>query len=91
MSCFPLPGWLNKKMNKDKQDCEDLAKTKSKYLSRNKMKESIESLPKQDLFEKIYHWLENNENVPENSTYDEASEASSCNGSEEEDRMSMTN
>ena len=85
MSCFPFPGWFNKKINKDKQECEDLAKTKSKYLSQKKIKESIENLPKQDVFDKIYHWLENNEN----STYDEESNASSSNGSEEEYSVCM--
>ena len=89
MSCFPFPGSFNKKINKDKQECEDLAKTKSKYLSQKKIKESIENLPKQDVFDNIYHWLENNENKAENSTYDEQSNASSSNGSEEEYHVSM--
>ena len=68
-------------MNKDSADCKDLAKTKSKYLSRNKMKESVESLPKQDLFERIYKWLENNDN--EITFVEEESDSSSTNGNEE--------
>ena len=61
MSCLPLTGWL-KKRSKEDQNSEDNERTKSKYLSRKKIRESIESLPKQDIFERIHDWLEENEN-----------------------------
>ena len=73
MSCLPFIGWRTKKSEEAVNSGDD-ERIKRKYFSRRKMRESIESLPKQDLFERIYHWLENNENDSENYFYNEESD-----------------
>ena len=44
-------------------------------------RDSIESIAKQELFERIYHWLENGENEIDNSLYKEESDDDLSSGS----------
>ena len=42
-------------------------------MTKRELRGSIESIPKQELFERIYHWLENGENERDNTSYQEES------------------
>ena len=58
-------------------------------MAKRRSRDSIESLPKQELFERIYHWLENGENESDNSTYQEESDDTLSNISDYE--LEVTN
>lgn len=63
MSFKYLINWLIKK-----KKCKDIHQH-NKNMSKKKMKEYIECLPKQELIERIYGWLENEENETEIFSY----------------------
>ena len=66
-----------------KKDKEEASKDKS-FMFQAVTKESVESLPKLDSYERIYNWLSHSENEDQNSSYSEESDiASNFNTSEE--------
>ena len=76
--CLPIGGFFRNK------NISNNNKHMKKNISKRKLRNSIESLPKQDLVERIYHWLENGENERENSSYSEDSDDSLCNDSDQD-------
>ena len=79
MFCFQLSLFKNKK-KKFESDQKNLSKTQNFSFS----KESVESLPKLDSYERIYNWLSHRDNEDQNTCYSEDSDlASNFNISEE--------
>ena len=79
MFCFQIRLFRNKKRNFE-SDQINLSKSQNFYFS----KESIESLPKLDSYERIYNWLSHTDNEDQNTCYSEDSDlASNFNISEE--------